>query len=53
MGENTEVEREYKLLEAVERLTPELFKKIKFPTDSFFPPNASEISQEKSCGCDR
>ena len=31
----------------------ELFKKIKFPTDSFFPPNASEISQEKSCGCDR
>lgn len=23
----------------------ELFKKIKFPTDSFFPPNASEISQ--------
>lgn len=31
----------------------ELFKKIKFPTDSFFPPNASEISPEKSCGCDR
>ena len=31
----------------------ELFKKIKFPTDSFFPPNSSEISQEKSCGCDR
>ena len=53
MAENTEFEREYKLLEAVERLTPELFKKIKFPTDSFFPPNASEISQEKSCGCDR
>ena len=29
MAENTEFEREYKLLEAVERLTPELFKKIK------------------------
>ena len=29
MAENTEFEREYKLLETVERLTPELFKKIK------------------------
>ena len=29
MAENTEFEREYKLLEAVERLTPELFKKVK------------------------
>lgn len=31
----------------------ELFKKIKFPTDSFFPPNASEIGKENPCGCDR
>ena len=29
MAKYTEFEREYKLLEAVERLTPELFKKIK------------------------
>lgn len=29
MAENTEFEREYKLLEAVERLTPELFRKVK------------------------
>lgn len=31
----------------------ELFKKIKFPIDSFFPPNASEIGKENPCGCDR
>ena len=32
----------------------ELFKKIKFPTDSFFPPNASELAApDRGCGCDR
>ena len=30
----------------------ELFKRIKFPVNEFFPPRLSELQEEDGCGCD-